>query len=156
MFTRSSYDAQIMHAHKSLGRDKVSNRTRVLPQSIDLRTARGRRFRFLIAEYSAELGGELSEADRALITQRAALQLQAETMQGQIVAGTLIDCGDLIRISSEQRRIAGVFKARAAKNKPADGANDLQAYLAARHGADRAAGPADEAEAVNDEVAETS
>jgi hypothetical protein len=58
------------------------------PRAVDKRRpAIGRRFRYLVGSNAAELGGELSEAERSLVRQAVALQLQAERMQEAIVKG---------------------------------------------------------------------
>jgi hypothetical protein len=118
-----------------------------LPRT-DGRTLASRRFRQLCEAYEAEIGGQLTEVERGLVKQAAALTLQAETMQTDIINGQPIDADQLIRITGTARRILESIGARAAKNKPSDGASDLQNYLASRQ-------PADEAEA-DDEVAATS
>jgi hypothetical protein len=90
-----------------------------LPKSVDLRSAGGRRFRHLLASYSAELGGELTEADQALLRQAVTLQLEAERQQAAIVRGETVDGDMLIRISSEARRALAALKTKAEKRKPA-------------------------------------
>jgi hypothetical protein len=115
-----------------------------LPRT-DGRALASRRFRQLCEAYEAEIGAPLTEVERGLVKQAAALTLQAETMQTAIINGELIDADQLIRITGTARRILESIAARAAKNRPADGASDLQNYLASRQ-------PADDADAVNDEA----
>jgi hypothetical protein len=69
----------------SRNNDKVTN-GRLLPKTVDLRSAASRRFKHLVASYSIELGDELSEAEKSLIRQAVTLQLAAETMQEQVRA----------------------------------------------------------------------
>jgi hypothetical protein len=103
-----------------------------LPRS-DGRTVTSRRFRDLVEAYSAEIGGELSEADRSLVMQAAAIQIRCEELQLELVEGRDIDPDMLIRLSSEHRRLMAGLGARADKCKPAGPA--LQDYLATKYGA---------------------
>jgi hypothetical protein len=119
---------------------------------IDLRTVSAMRYWALLDSYCAELGGRLSEPEKALVQQIAAMQLRIEQLQAAIVEGRDVDADQIIRLSSEHRRLLTSLRAKAAKSNKPDGATDLQSYLASR-----TAQPADdEADAVNDEVAETS
>jgi hypothetical protein len=93
-----------------------------LPRA-DGRTIAARRFRDLVEAYSAELGagGELTEAERSLVQQAAAVQIQCEELQRALVEGRDIDSDMLIRLSSEHRRLLAGLGAKAIKNKPAAG-----------------------------------
>lgn len=85
----------------------------------DARTRSSRRYRALLEELSAEVGGQLSPIDRELIAQAAALALRAEQIREAIVAGGPVDADEAIRLTSECRRILLRLKAKATKNKPA-------------------------------------
>jgi hypothetical protein len=89
-----------------------------LPRA-DGRTVRSRRFRDLVESYSAMFGGELTEAERSLVQQAAAVQIQCEELQRTLVEGGDIDSDLLIRLSSEHRRLLAGLGAKAVKNKPA-------------------------------------
>jgi len=110
-------------------RSKVTNGTRLF-QNVDGRSSLARRFRDLVRAYEAEAGGPLTEVERGLIRQAAALTLRSEEMQAAIVRGDDIDNDALIRISGEARRILSSILANAAKNKPAT--PSLQDHLAKR------------------------
>jgi len=100
-----------------------------LPRS-DGRTVTSRRFRDLVEAYSAELGGELSEADRALVMQAAAVQIRCEEIQLEIVEGRDVDPDLLVRLSSENRRLLAGLGAKAVKAKsPPPTIHDLMAEL---------------------------
>ena len=101
-----------------------------LPRS-DGRTIASRRFRQLVEEFEKELGGDLSEIEKNLVRQAANLTQVAERIQHDVIAGAQIDADELVRVSSEQRRVLGLLRARAAKTKPS-GATALQEYLASR------------------------
>jgi hypothetical protein len=84
-----------------------------------LRSAAGRRFKHLAATYTEELGGgQLSQSDQGLVRQAAAIRVHAERLQAAIVAGHDVDSDQVIRLSSECRRILGSLTAKGLKNKP--------------------------------------
>ena len=95
----------------------------------DARTRSSRRYRVLLDELAAEVGGQLSAIDRELVAQAAGLALRAEQIRESIVAGVSVDADEAIRLTSECRRILLRLKSKAAKNKPT-GATALQDYLA--------------------------
>jgi hypothetical protein len=72
------------------------------------RTPRGaiRRFNGLVAKLAAERGaGALGVVEFEMVRQAAAMMLRAEQLQAGIVNGEEIDPNELIRLSSEGRRI---------------------------------------------------
>jgi len=88
--------------------------------NVDLRSSSARRFRDLVRSYEAELGGNLTELERGLIKQAAALSLRTEQMQEAIVRGDAVDADALIRLSSEARRILTSLQKRQSRtNAPA-------------------------------------
>jgi hypothetical protein len=101
-------------------RDKVSN-GRIASRDVDLRSTSGRRFTFLVQRYSAELGGVdvLGEPEKALIKQISSVQLKIEQMQGLIIEGADVNVDEIIRLSSEHRRLLATLKGKADKAKPA-------------------------------------
>ena len=64
-----------------------------------------RRFRDLCTEYARQVGGELTEAEKAQVRQAALLTLRTESMQAAQVAGEPVDEEMAIRLSSEIRRV---------------------------------------------------
>jgi hypothetical protein len=125
------------HARKPIGRTSTTNRSAVTNGSkllvgIDGRSPGARRFRDLVTAYTAEINGngELTEVERGLVKQAAALTLTAEAMQADIVNGKPVDADQLIRVTSTAKRILGAISARAARNKPsAPTIHDLVAEL---------------------------
>jgi hypothetical protein len=103
---------------------------------IDQRTVGAMRYRALLDSYGAELGGSLTEADKALIQQIAAMQLRIEQLQTAIVEGRDVDADQIIRLSSEHRRLLTSLRGKVAKNKPA--AESIADYMA-RKAAEKAA-----------------
>jgi hypothetical protein len=69
---------------------------------LDLRTIMGRRISRLIRTYLAELGGNASDADKALVLRLAILEAHI-IKQTDGRAGVLTD--EIIRMSSEHRRL---------------------------------------------------
>src|SRR6202035_3506846 len=94
--------------HKPIARYSTTNRSAVTNGSkllvgIDGRSPTARRYRDLVQAVEAEIGGNLTEVERGLVMQAAALALRAEQMQADIVNGKMVDSDDLIRLSSEAR-----------------------------------------------------
>jgi hypothetical protein len=100
-------------------RSRVTNGSCILP-GVDGRSSNARRFRDLIAELTAEAGGNdaLSPTERGAIRQAAAVMLQAERMQGAIVRDEPVDNDTLIRLSGEARRLLAGLRKRAPAKPP--------------------------------------
>jgi hypothetical protein len=102
----------------------------------DGRKLPARRYRTLVETFEAELGGgPLSAIDTELIRQAAAIALRS-TLQTAIVAGESVNADEIIRLSSEFRRILTGLKAKAAKNAPPNAPSPLE--YAARKAAEKA------------------
>lgn len=84
----------------------------------DGRTLAARRYRRLLTDFEAEIGGELTAIDKALLGQAAALVVRSEQIQAAIVAGETAATDEAVRLASESRRILITLKAKAAKNRP--------------------------------------
>ena len=99
-------------------RSMVTNRTRLIA-GVDGRSATARRFRDLIADYTRECGGkDLSPAEAWLVRQAAAMTLRAEQLQAAIVLGQPVLADELIRLSSEARRILSRLRRRHSQKAP--------------------------------------
>jgi hypothetical protein len=112
--------------HKPIARNSTTNRSAVTNGSkllvgIDMRSPTARRFRDLVQAYSAEIGGDLSQTELAMIKTAASLSLTAEMKQADLVNGKMVDSDDLIRLSSEARRLLDSIAERAGKRKPPAG-----------------------------------
>jgi hypothetical protein len=129
----------MLHADAARRRPRRTRTGGVPLPRADGRTIRSRRFRDLVEAYSGELGGALTEAERSLVQQAAAVQIQCEELQRALVEGHDVDSDMLIRLSSEHRRLLAGLGAKAIKNRPSG--PTLADFLAAR-----AAQAADEAE----------
>jgi hypothetical protein len=99
-------------------RSAVTNGAKLLV-GIDMRSPTARRYRDLVHAYRAEIGGDLSEPEMAMIKTAAGLSVQAELMQARIVNGEVVNSDDLIRLSSEVRRILDAIGEKAGKREPA-------------------------------------
>ena len=116
-------------------RSAITNGKRLL-EGISMRTAAGRRYRDLVEAYTAEIGGELSQTEMAMVKQAAALAIQSEAMQADIVNRKPVDTDALIRISGTAKRILDALRDRAGKRKLTAEPSLLD--LAARRAAERA------------------
>ena len=86
----------------------------------------------MIESFSADLGGlsNLTEAERGLVRQAAALTLQAEALQGAVIRGEPVNPDELIRLTSEARRTLASIRKREKPKPPV-----LSEYLAGKRGA---------------------
>ena len=89
------------------------------PRGLDARTAQARKFKAYVRGYVAEIGGELSDADRDRIANAALIAMQIERLQQAIVMGGDVNVDAIVRLNSEHRRLLTGLRARAAKAKPA-------------------------------------
>jgi hypothetical protein len=110
-------------------RNKVSNGTRLL-QNVDGRSSSARRFRDLVRAYESEVGGNLTEVERGLIRQAAALTFKAEALQSDLVNGNPVDGDQLIRLTGTANRILSAIGEKASKRK--EPAPTLQDHLRKR------------------------
>jgi hypothetical protein len=85
-------------------RAKVSNGTQLLA-GVDGRSATFRRFRDLVDDLIAEQDRELSISEIGLIRSAAALLVRSEELQAAAVRCEEIDGDELIRLTSEARRL---------------------------------------------------
>jgi len=122
---------------KSRARSAITNGSRLLDASIDGRSAPARRFRDLYFSFVAELGGEasLTEAERALCRQAAALTLRAEELQNAIVRGDAVEDEQAVRLANSAARALGQLRRRA---RPRPKGPTLLAEIAASLEAERA------------------
>jgi hypothetical protein len=104
--------------NSTTNRSAVTNGSKLLV-GIDMRSPTARRYRDLVQAFKTDVGGDLSQADMAMIKTAASLSLSAELMQADIVNGKLVDGDNLIRLSSEVRRILDAIAEKAGKRKPA-------------------------------------
>ena len=108
-------------------RSAITNGKR-LHDGVDGRSKCARRFRDLVGSSSTAFGGmaRLSEAERSLVRQAAALTVRAESLQARVVRGDDVNHDELIRLASEARRALQGIRAREAPKA------SLSDYLAQR------------------------
>jgi hypothetical protein len=103
-----------------------------LPRVADGRSQYAKRFRKLVEDFVAQLGGDPSAEDAALIRQTVHLILTGEQMQAAAINGEDVDVDAVVRINSETRRNLAMLKAKADRSKPpAPTIHDLVAELQA-------------------------
>jgi hypothetical protein len=110
-------------SRSSTGPVSVTNQSAIttgtkLLLNIDLRTAAGRRYRDLCRAFEGEVGGVLTESDRAIIRQDAALTLKSEQMQEALIRGEVVDENQLIRLSGAAKRLLATLARKAKARKP--------------------------------------
>jgi hypothetical protein len=108
--------SQQVARHLKQGRSRVTNGTRTLI-GVKGSSKFGRRYRDIVDLYTTEIGGDLSQTEMAMVKQAAALAIKGEMMQAAIINGEPVDSDNLIRISSEVRRILDSLKS--GKREPA-------------------------------------
>jgi hypothetical protein len=94
-------------------RAKVSNRSR-LHASVDGRTVSARRFRDLVCDFAAPLGGfdNLSEADAVLVREVAAKTIEAEVLQAKLANGEATDSNSSVRVGNVLSRLLAQLERR--------------------------------------------
>ena len=117
-------------------RSRITNGKQLLAK-VDGRTADARRYRDLTISLADDLGGAagLSEAQRALVRQAAAMIVQSEALQAAVLRGELVDVEQLTRLANAATRI---LTRLGIKRRPYNPTPSLHDYLA---GAARRDGP---------------
>jgi hypothetical protein len=112
-------------------RSAVSNCSRMHAKGIDGRSTQARRFKDLVASFASSLGGDtsLSEVDRALIRNAAALTVQCERLQAAAIAGHEVKSEEMTRLANSSARILTALRL---KRQRRDQAPSI-AEIAARH-----------------------
>jgi hypothetical protein len=109
-------------------RSRVTNGSKLIA-GIDGRSAEARRYRDLCISFADDLGGEagLTESQRALVRQAAALTVQSEKFQAAMLRGEAIDDEQMTRVANSlSRTLSRLGRKRSAQKSPS-----LLEYLAA-------------------------
>jgi hypothetical protein len=116
---------------KPFSRTRVTNGKDVLP-GVDGRTLLARRYQDLVANLTADAGGDagMSEARRQLIRRFAALAVLAESTEARLALGEPIDLSEYCSISSTLVRLAS----RLGLNRAAKLVPQLRDYIEAKAG----------------------
>src|ERR1700736_1631311 len=84
----TAIDSALTPSRKAMGRSRLSNGAKLLPMT-DGRSATARRFKDLVEDIAADLGGKdhLSEGQRQLIRRAAMLSAESERMEALAARG---------------------------------------------------------------------
>jgi hypothetical protein len=86
-------------------RSRVTNGSKMIA-GVDGRSAEARRYRDLAMSFADDLGGadSLTEAQRALVRQAAALSVKSEKLQGDMISGKDVSDEQLTRVCNSLSR----------------------------------------------------
>jgi hypothetical protein len=113
----SSADRDTLAERPSRQRSRVTNGSKLMA-GIDGRSAEARRYRDLCLSFADDLGGAagLTESQRALVRQAAALTVQSEKLQGAMIRGEAIDDEQMTRVANSlARTLSRLGRKRAAR-----------------------------------------
>ena len=74
-------------------------------RAVDLRASWARRHKQLADALTADLGAELSEADRSLVDHAATVAVECERMKSKQLNGEAIDLEELVRLTNALTRV---------------------------------------------------
>lgn len=86
-------------------RSAVANGSRLFVQELDGRSALARRYRDLVAEFTSDIGGNPSEAQKQLIRRAASLSTWCEAQEVRLANGEEVEIGPLTTAANSLRRI---------------------------------------------------
>ncbi|KNY13094.1 hypothetical protein AKG11_30945 [Shinella sp. SUS2] len=114
-----SKDHSHFASNPTRNRSAISNGSWLL-EGVDNRSALGRRFRDLCVSFADGLGGEpdLTEPQRAMIRQAAAVTVQSEKLQASIVKGEDVDHEKIVRLNNLQARLIKQLGIGAKRGRP--------------------------------------
>jgi hypothetical protein len=126
------FESQAAAGRSPTLRSRVTNGSQLLA-NVDGRTADARRYRDLAVSLADDLGGaaSLTEAQRALVRQGAAMIVQSEKLQGAVLRGELVNVEQLTRLANAATRILVRLGIKRERRDPTP---SLDEYLAANHG----------------------
>lgn len=111
-------------------RARVSNGTSLFdPETVDGRSAAARRYRDVVEDLTAHLGGSPTTAEQLLLRRAATLAVWAETAEAEMIAGKDLDVAVFTTAVNGLRRILADVGLAA---RLRDVTPSLEAYLAQR------------------------
>jgi hypothetical protein len=115
----SSADRHSLGERPSRQRSRITNGSKLVA-AVDGRSAEARRYKDVAFALADDLGGAsgLTEAQRALVRQVAAMTVQSERLQGAVLRGELVDVEQLTRLSNSLSRMLHRLGLKKAKAKP--------------------------------------
>jgi len=87
-------------------RAQIKNGAVDLPRVVDGRTSLAKRFRDIVAQLTADQGGDLSEVRVQLVRRFAGASVLAEQTEAQIICGQLVDLSEYAQLISSSVRVA--------------------------------------------------
>lgn len=106
-----------------------------LPGGVSPSSAAGRRFRDVVEDLTAELGGQLAHAEVLQVRTIAGLVVHAEQLQAAMLKGEPVDSEQLIRVSNSAARMLTALKRTRIVPRAKPGRAGLATYLASKGGA---------------------
>jgi hypothetical protein len=99
-------DRQASAERSATLRSRITNGSKMVA-NVDGRSAEARRYKDLTMSLADDLGGAsaLTEAQRALVRQAAAMIVQSEKLQGAVLRGEIVDYEQLTRLANAATRI---------------------------------------------------
>lgn len=113
-------------------RSRVRNGRSLFAEGGDGRTAWSRRFRDLIEAHTADLGGDLSEAQASLVRRASALEVQLEQLEADWTSGAPASPGDLDIYSRLSNTLRRHLEAVGLGRKPRRSTPTLNQYLSSK------------------------
>jgi len=107
-------------------RSAVANGSRLFVQELDGRSALARRYRDLVAEFTRDIGGDPSEAQKQLIRRAASLSTWCEAQEVRLANGDDVEIGPLTTAANSLRRILTDI---GLERKPRDITPDFASYV---------------------------
>lgn len=105
----------------------------VVLAGVDGRSAMARRFREITCGIEADLGGDLTEAQRAILARAATLAVWAEAREEELARGEEFDAQMYATVSNTLRRLLADL---GLERRARDITPDLQSYIAGKAQAD--------------------
>jgi hypothetical protein len=90
---------------KPAHRSAVANGSRLFVEGLDGRSALARRYRDLVVEFTSDIGGDPSEAEKQLIRRAASLSVWCEAQEVRLANGEEVEIGPLTTAANSLRRI---------------------------------------------------
>jgi hypothetical protein len=136
----SPADSPASSARKPTARSRITNGKELLA-NIDGRSTEARRYRDLCLSFGDDCGGAatLTEVQRALVRQAAALTVQSEKLQGAMIRGENVSHEQMTRVANS---LARTIQRLGFKRAPAKREASLVGYLASKVAAKASAGDA--------------
>jgi hypothetical protein len=87
-------------------------------RAVDMRASWARRHRALTDAFAADLGDDLSAADRSVVDFAATIAVECERMRVRQINGEAIDLDALVRLANALTRVRRELGQKAAAKKP--------------------------------------